>query len=687
MEMDEEFPQNLRRNGAWNEEWKGNVISVRGKDQPQVMTAETPTKEETTTVSSPDVPAGPLSLDVLATVNDARNMHGLRHQDYQRYRQFCARKIHRVRKAANLVQGKKKFEKKDVTIENAETIKHLEIPLFQAERAWSYAMQLKRESASEPRKRHHLMKRLKKAAEAAAKLEQICQEGKVDTRTALDVQAYAALMAGYVLFEKQSWQEALDKFAAARTIYEKLASAGTAQQEALCYSAMDTIDPNIRYCAYNLKLSKGQVADISALIEMRNKSAAADGGAGLDLLASKVESLLAQTRQERAATVQNISWRGRTVAIKNERLVDAVLSAQEAMQNLDELKKKVGDGVDLEGDSDAEDDAAGKKKGGEQKAAKDKKAKKTKKDELLEAYDTVLGALWDASRIAEADVKEDAIATAKVKSSKSEANTAALQLAHGYVVFTRLSRTVERNLLLVDILKRGIGKVGAGSVATGDGKKAPRMEDVVRLYDTVLQSFNEMRDLPAFQNDLPLQSLITAKTYLYKAQRAYHIGLVYSSASKHLEALALFDRSLEHLTRLHAEVASALSTSTTSASSKKKKQEDASSPTSQSLCKEDEEELKDVDEAATVFANSVVRGAKVCEQARWCLEEEEVKKGGKGTKGEVEKITEKMGKMKVGEGWVPPQGVVEVSTCVRRVLPFVVGLFSVCFEPGEYVTN
>lgn len=70
------------------------------------------------------------------------------------------------------------------------------------------------------RKQSHYMSRLKKAAKTAQQLEEICsvKNGKVDVRTTLDAQAYSALMSGYVLFEAQQWQGALEKFSAARYV-------------------------------------------------------------------------------------------------------------------------------------------------------------------------------------------------------------------------------------------------------------------------------------------------------------------------------------------------------------------------------------------------------------------------------------------------------------------------------------
>ena len=43
------------------------------------------------------VEAPRFSLDILATVKLSRSMNGLRHGDYQRYRQYCARRLRRVR--------------------------------------------------------------------------------------------------------------------------------------------------------------------------------------------------------------------------------------------------------------------------------------------------------------------------------------------------------------------------------------------------------------------------------------------------------------------------------------------------------------------------------------------------------------------------------------------------------------
>ena len=62
------------------------------------------------------------------------------------------------------------------------------MPLVDAERCWAYAMQLKSEANTEPRKRFHMVSRLKKAVGHAEVLGALCENDKCDARTKLEAQ-------------------------------------------------------------------------------------------------------------------------------------------------------------------------------------------------------------------------------------------------------------------------------------------------------------------------------------------------------------------------------------------------------------------------------------------------------------------------------------------------------------------
>ncbi|KAL2911892.1 signal recognition particle subunit srp68 [Polyrhizophydium stewartii] len=474
----------------------------------------------------------PVSLDVLSVTNDARSTYGLRQQDYQRYREYCARKIHRVRKTTGLLQGRKRFEKRPI-VESivSKDSRALQVLLFEAERSWAYAMQLKADSQFEPRKKHHLVKRLVRAADAAKQLEQLCQGEDVDSRTSLDTQAYAARLAAFVHFERQQWQAALDLFASSRAIYEKLALVAASPAHAtLCQAAIDEIDPNIRYCAYNLKSRAGQTHDIASLLELRSKSA----GAGHDLLAAKLDSLLAENMHVKASKIHSIPWRGIELRVANEPLMATILEMQAlAAQIVETLKARSVVSAET-GDVDEEHVAL-----------------------VLAEYDKLLGLGWDAYKLAEKDVKDDAIATIKVKSSKSDEHTEMLRNILSYVAMTRLEHTFDRGMLLVKVNAQRIRKqdYGAGPSATSSGaeKRPVRRDELVRLDISLLQTVKEMREVPIVETDLALAHFVEFLGSLSTAQRLAHTADIYAAEGKLAETLALLGKAGEHLQQARAE--------------------------------------------------------------------------------------------------------------------------------------
>lgn len=87
-----------------------------------------------------------------------------------------------MRKALKLPQGDKRhYKKRGVGVELIEVKsadradeRFLHIPLMLSERAWSYAMQLRQESNTEPRKKFHLINKLRKAFVYALQLKELC---------------------------------------------------------------------------------------------------------------------------------------------------------------------------------------------------------------------------------------------------------------------------------------------------------------------------------------------------------------------------------------------------------------------------------------------------------------------------------------------------------------------------------
>uniref|UniRef100_A0A915DT24 Signal recognition particle subunit SRP68 n=1 Tax=Ditylenchus dipsaci TaxID=166011 RepID=A0A915DT24_9BILA len=97
----------------------------------------------------------------------------------------------------------------------------LEVVIFDIERNWAYAMQLKLEIGDElrSRKKFHMKQKLRKAAKYSRHLEHLTKTcDQVNTTTKFEAQAYSAFIRGALYVEFRMWRKALEK------IYEKLSS-------------------------------------------------------------------------------------------------------------------------------------------------------------------------------------------------------------------------------------------------------------------------------------------------------------------------------------------------------------------------------------------------------------------------------------------------------------------------------
>jgi len=457
-------------------------------------TENDPVQEEEASEELEDQESKQISLKVLSLIKDAQQKHGLRHSDYQRYRGYCSRRLRRIRKAVGLVQGeKRKFNKKEVTEEVLKEEKHLHVPLVTAERAWAYYMQLKFESNSDPRKKFHMINRLRKAKKYAEQLELVSASSeKVDARTKLETKAYSCWLAGTLCFETAKWAEAQTLLTQARNILESLSQAVGEEEGAIFRQKMDEITPSLRYCSYNI--GDASRADLMAL---RGK---AGGGQDLDYLIS-------QTREQQAATLQDVEWRGRKMAVKHEKVRMFLLSHQESEQ---ELTK-----------------------------AEEAEAK-------IEIYESLLLDCKDALQVLRDELLEDPEFRNRQQTGEGKVSTQ--HFLYTYIQFIRHNITESRNAVLLATMRDQLDRGEKPS----EGKKTVKAQDVVRMYENMIQSLAEIPSLAGLEEDEKLASDIETKITFYKAFRSYYIALAFIASQKWAEAMAVFQRSLQYVSEARA---------------------------------------------------------------------------------------------------------------------------------------
>ncbi|KAJ8682421.1 hypothetical protein QAD02_018213 [Eretmocerus hayati] len=431
------------------------------------------TSKENSDAEQEDVPVPTeqkiFSLEILKIIKDAQQQHGLRHGDYQRYRGYCSRRLRRLRKVLKVPQGDRRhFKRRDVAATMVTDDKYLQIPLTMAERAWSYAMQLRQESNTEPRKKYHLVSRLRKAGAYAQELHQLIENIECDPRTKLEAQAYVAYIQGSINFELQSWGPAMENFKKAQVVYENLAKALPESEQTIYKARVDELAPNLRYCAYNI----GDTSAIDDLMQMRGKLSG-------DLL-SNLDSLISQSREKQAST-EEISWRGKSCGTPPPRVAAFFIADSKLNPTLD------------------------KADGNQSKV------------DILEAH------LIDC-RDAIAVVRENYKNELKTK----DGDKAPQQLL-SYLQYIRLSRTLERNLILVKIAEES---------------EKTKSQDIVRLYEAALHNLVEISQL---QDDESFLLEHDAKTKSYRAFRCFYMAKSFANLHKWREAMALYQRSLQHV--------------------------------------------------------------------------------------------------------------------------------------------
>ncbi|XP_071579224.1 signal recognition particle subunit SRP68 [Temnothorax nylanderi] len=263
------------------------------------------------------------SLEILKIIKEAQQQHGLRHGDYQRYRGYCSRRLRRLRKVLKVPQGDRRhFKRRDVTATMVSEDKFLQVPLMMAERAWSHAMQLRQESNTEPRKKFHLISRLKKAAAYSLQLQDLIENINCDARTKLEAQAYVAWMNGSLQFELQLWKQAMENLKKAQVVYGNLASALPELEQIVYKARVEELAPSLRYCAYNI----GDTSAMDDLMQMRGQLSG-------ELMAS-LDSLIAQTR-EKQANIEEVTWRGKSCGTVPPRAAGLIIADSRLNQALE----------------------------------------------------------------------------------------------------------------------------------------------------------------------------------------------------------------------------------------------------------------------------------------------------------------------------------------------------------------
>uniref|UniRef100_A0A7S3VUP0 Signal recognition particle subunit SRP68 n=1 Tax=Dunaliella tertiolecta TaxID=3047 RepID=A0A7S3VUP0_DUNTE len=474
-------------------------------------------------------PVRTFELALISLVQRAQGEHGVKHADFTRYRHHCSNRLQGLYKSLKLQHGRTKFVKRKIEPANVTDVRFLHVPVFSAERAWAYAMELKKEVESNMhlRKRRHLISRLAKAsqfAREAARLVHKC----CDARSALEAEAYALGMAGYVLLEKEvQWERALSRFMRAKRLYSELAKvAADSDAQSLYLQQIESMEPAIRYCNYQISRA-GQAApgegQLEAMVDEQTELGALDGAA----LQQQLASLATQTVAVQSSSLTHIEWPpGNRLPVKHERVRAAVQQANDLTCQLDSPQEPM-EVVPTASNSTAAGEAP--------------------RNSRAQLFDRLLQALNDARTQARTAMKAD---------SGAQGGYEELEALESALTGLIAKRMMDKASLVARDLKgrfaaglaRGTGAAaGAGQKKAAEDKNA-RAAQVVRALDTLLRALTDLADLGVQGGGRAGEQLHDAamlQAARVRASRCYYVAHSLLGSQKPLEAFALFGRAAE----------------------------------------------------------------------------------------------------------------------------------------------
>ena len=349
--------------------------------------------------------------------------------------------------------------------------------------------------------KRQIVSRLKKATSYADNLVKVLKDQETthsNTADILEAQAYLSLLKGALHYEKSQWQACLQQYSLARLVYVALGS--STKTEVFKEFLSSTIDPSIRYAAYQLKVPRTKPVPHLAVEHFPTTETSTR---------TEIESLNPQAfdmDEESKVTSgtgisdlpSTLSWRGRTVKIEDAAISQALGLAMTREKDLT-LKAKAYE----EGAISAEEFAA--------------------------AYDDIINGRQEA-----ADATRDAISEMLTEGvDPSDERIQSLQITRTAVSYAVIEWRVGRNRLLCGRSdgmlfepvqpkqKRKSEKDDKPRTAKDEtvGRKMARLRQRVALYDAILQSIDAVKELPGVTRETQLVEELAGKRSYFQALR------------------------------------------------------------------------------------------------------------------------------------------------------------------------
>ncbi|KAI9171187.1 LOW QUALITY PROTEIN: Signal recognition particle subunit SRP68 [Paramyrothecium foliicola] len=481
------------------------------------------------------------TMDITKTVVQGRDK-ALLYGDYSTYHsQLTKRLANSRKKLAISTKNRGKFQKRDAA--TAEDVgsnhEYVHLLLLTSERAWAQAMSIKSAHSSDQkgivgRTRSHIVSRLEKAARAAELLASLLAQpaSGASANDLLEAKAYAALIRGTMQFEKHSWEPCLQSYSVTRVVYSALAT--SAKGDIFKDLLSETIDPSIRYAAYQLKTPRTVPIPVIA------RKAFPQSDESLVREINRIDpNILSQGDADSRKALpgaesapRTLNWRSRVVQIEDAQIAIAWGIVKGATARLEESLANL---------------------------------KNRDSHEVAGAYDEILTATQDtvdATKQAIDELREEGV-------GQGDASMQSLQITRTAVNYEMISWRVGRNRVLTGPHDGATEEYGSlrrkkraktGPTAAEQAKELPpsrklaKLKEKVALYEGILQNLESIKELPGVAADEELATKIDGYDKYFEALKSLAIARSHAIVGQVANALGL----IHHSSKLCREAASKL---------------------------------------------------------------------------------------------------------------------------------
>ena len=229
--------------------------------------------------------------------------------------------------------------------------------LFSAERALAFSHELKalRSKPDAPRNtRRDQISWLRKALKYSTTLHTLAtgiasdQPTRISQRTLAEITIYFLSVRAELSFERSAWAEALTDLAARRRLLSTISNAAKdSYDQALAIEFMDAYDPLIRFSAY--KLGRSESHDIEGVVKDVDDEMMGEAVPGFGSLIDGLrEEVGAEAAEEGRKKLEEITFAGDKIEVRNAEFVSVMLNAQEALARM-KNKRDGGKGRGMRG--------------------------------------------------------------------------------------------------------------------------------------------------------------------------------------------------------------------------------------------------------------------------------------------------------------------------------------------------